>query len=373
MSQLLLSQEVKPGEQGIPILSREFRIGRDRSSDLALADPKVSRRHATLWMQGERYYVRDENSTNGTFVNEKRITGAVELRRGDKLRIGSTVFVLKEGQIAEPRRGGISPVVPVLIGVGLVAMILIAIVVGLPKESVPDVVSVASPTVTPTTVPIAIPTPTLWLAQPEEATVLLEVPIEMEPGESSFGSGSIIAPEGLILTNFHVIGDPSTGDLYNPHGQTYVAVTIMPDGQAQWSYQARPVVRDAYLDLAILEIVSDLNGSPLSSPLALPTVSVGDSDVLQIGDEISILGYPDVGLDTLTVTGGTVSGFLLDNQGHRQWIKTDASISLGNSGGLAVSEAGDLIGVPTLLVTSVGQLGYVRPINSALPLMQQAR
>lgn len=372
MNNLLLDWEGKPGERGIPISSREFRMGRDPSNDLALADPQVSRRHATVWMEGGRYYVRDENTTNGTFVNGKRIRGTQELHPGDKLRLGSTIAVLRGAPAREPRRRGISPIATGVIGVALVATILIVMMLALPKGPSPEVASVASPTTTHTGLMVT-PTFTPLPAQPEEATVLLEVPVELEPGESSFGSGSIIASEGLILTSFHVIGDLDTRELHNPSGRTYVAVTTMPDGQAQWRYQARPIAWDVGLDLAVLEIVSNLDGKPLNGPLSIPVVPIGDSDTLTIGDEISILGYPDVGLDTLTVTGGKVSGFVLDGQGHREWIKTDATVSLGNSGGLAVNEAGELIGVPTLSVTSLGQLGYVRPINWALPLVRRAQ
>src|SRR5690606_30985477 len=70
---------------------------------------------------------------------------------------------------------------------------------------------------------------------------------------------------------------------------------------------------------------------------------------VEIGDDLYILGYPAIGGDTITFTRGLVAGFTGDSQlGTRAWIKTDAAISGGNSGGLAANAAGQLIGVPTI-------------------------
>jgi putative serine protease PepD len=371
MSQLVLFREGEHGAQGVAIPPRGLRVGRDPTSDLTLEDPQVSRRHALLWEDGGRYHVRDERSTNGTLVNGERITGTRELRPGDRLRIGSSVFELRERAVAG--HSGLSPraAKAAMMALGLTAALLVVSLWAL-RGGEPQVAAVASPTL-PQVVETATPTPTPSSFQAEEATVVLKVPLEHESGVFSVGSGSIVDPRGLILTNFHVIGDQKTGDLYNSDGRAYVGITTMPDGQADWRYQARPVVWDGDLDLAILEIVSDTDGGPVPAPLSLPFARIGDSDALFIGEPISILGYPDVGLDTLTVTKGTVAGFVLDDRNRRLWIKTDAAISLGNSGGLAMTEAGELIGVPTRALTSVGQLGYVRPINWALQLLDQAR
>jgi S1-C subfamily serine protease len=371
MKDLRLYQDGEPSARGVPVPSSGLRIGRDPGNDLRLPDPQVSRRHARVWQDGGRYYVRDESSTNGTFVNEERIAGTRELKLGDRIRVGSSIFELRAGTGAQAPAHGVRSFIAIVLGVGLVGVFLLASLWTLRAEEA-QVATIASPTLPPI---VEVVTPT-WTPSPsraEEATVVLKVPLDYEPGVFSVGSGSIVDPKGLILTNFHVVGDEETGGLYNSAGQTYVGITTMPDGQASWRYQAKPVVWDLELDLAVLEIVSDTDGHPITSPLSLPTATIGDSDDLLIGQTISILGYPDVGLDTLTVTKGTVAGFVLDENNRRLWIKTDAAISLGNSGGLAMTEAGELIGVPTRALTSVGQLGYVRPINWALVLLEQAR
>lgn len=155
------------------------------------------------------------------------------------------------------------------------------------------------------------------------------------------GSGTIIDPSGLILTNAHV-ATPSDLELT----ELQVAMTGASDHPAEPTYDAEVVAADTVLDLAVMRIAASLDGSPL--PEAFPFVSLGDSDVLDIGDEISIFGYPGIGGNTITFTRGQVSGFTGEALlGDRAWIKTDATIAGGNSGGLAANNSGEIIGVPT--------------------------
>ena len=87
-------------------------------------------------------------------------------------------------------------------------------------------------------------------------------------------------------------------------------------------------------------------------------------------------GYPGLGGDTPTFTRGTVSGFLVDEVLglDRGWIKTDAEINRGNSGGMAINDRGELIGIPTLVFSDQevsGKLGEVRPIHHAQKFLDQ--
>ena len=96
----------------------------------------------------------------------------------------------------------------------------------------------------------------------------------------------------------------------------------------------------------------------------------GNSDKLNLGDDIFILGYPGIGGNTLTLTRGVVSGFTDDNS----YIKTDAEINSGNSGGIALNCKFEIIGITTAAATTVGQglggkLGLITPINKALTLI----
>lgn len=160
------------------------------------------------------------------------------------------------------------------------------------------------------------------------------------------GSGTIIDPSGLILTNAHV-ATPSDIELT----ELQVAITGASDQPAEPTYDAEVAAADTVLDLAVIRITATLDGSPL--PDAFPFVSLGDSDALDIGDDISIFGYPGIGGNTITFTSGQVSGFTGEAVlGDRAWIKTDATIAGGNSGGLAANDAGEIIGVPTRMGTT---------------------
>ena len=76
-------------------------VGRSAPCGLRLADPKVSRRHATLAVDNGTLTVRDEASLNGTWVNDRRIAGTAALRAGDRLRIGGSEFIVAGADGAE--------------------------------------------------------------------------------------------------------------------------------------------------------------------------------------------------------------------------------------------------------------------------------
>jgi serine protease Do len=206
------------------------------------------------------------------------------------------------------------------------------------------------------------------------------------------GSGSIIRPDGLTLTNAHVVDDR-----YGEYTHLGVAITERTDQPPELMYLAEIAAVDYGLDFAVIRIVSDLDGNP--AVVDLPYVGLGDSDAMEIGDHLRILGFPGIGGNTITFTEGTVSGFTQERGiDGRAWIKTDATIAGGNSGGMAVDNAGLLIGVPTQAsaggdqvvdcrpVADTNRDGYVdendtcvpiggflnglRPINLAMPLIE---
>ncbi|HFD40677.1 MAG TPA: serine protease, partial [Anaerolineae bacterium] len=159
------------------------------------------------------------------------------------------------------------------------------------------------------------------------------------------GSGTIISPDGLILTNCHV-ADPvlygMSPDELPPIDYLSVALTVRSDQPPQVAYLAEVLAADPYLDLAVLRINRKLDGRPVNAgDLNLPYVPLGDSDSVEVGDEVNIFGYPGIGGETVTFTKGVVAGFSLDAAVEgRAWIKTDATIAGGNSGGTAVDEKG---------------------------------
>lgn len=181
------------------------------------------------------------------------------------------------------------------------------------------------------------------------------------------GSGSIVDPRGVILTNFHVVGDLRRGKLANSDGLVGIALTQNPRRPAVPTFIGEFVEGDPELDLAIIRLVADLEGNELSACPDLPAFEVGDADAVQVGDELAIIGFPGIGGSSVTFTRGTVSGFESDETGEAAWIKTDAEINPGNSGGAAVFQDGTLVGVPSQVVvdeqTGAGQLGRLRPIS----------
>jgi serine protease Do len=220
---------------------------------------------------------------------------------------------------------------------------------------------------------------------------------------AGIGSGTIISSDGLILTNNHV-ANPADVDFDYKLG---IALTVKSDQPAMPAYIAEVVAADPYLDFAILRVAEDLDGARVKpEDLDLPYVEVGDSDAIDVGDELNIFGYPGIGGETVTFTKGVVSGFSLDAAIEgRAWIKTDATIAGGNSGGTGVDENGYLIGVPTqagrggvggedeyvdcrpladtngngrlddgdTCVPVGGFINALRPINLAAPLIEAAR
>jgi S1-C subfamily serine protease len=206
------------------------------------------------------------------------------------------------------------------------------------------------------------------------AVVRVLVPMDSKPDYYSEGSGSIITRRGYILTNLHILRDSQTGRPYSSGGEIIIGITTDPNAPAKVTYRAKLVRSDVTNDLALLQINSLEDGSALASDLNLPVLPIGNSDRLGVGDQLTLLGYPGLGGDTITLTRGSVAGFLPDEG----WIKTDAEISSGNSGGAAIDSSGELVGVPSagaipLEPQSVpGKLALVRPINLAQTLIDLA-
>ena len=87
----------------VPVEDRPVHIGRAPENDLAVVDRTVSRHHATVWNQGGKTYVRDHGTTNGSFLNEMRVDGAMEIPGGSKVRLGlNTWLQLQQLPVSEP-------------------------------------------------------------------------------------------------------------------------------------------------------------------------------------------------------------------------------------------------------------------------------
>jgi serine protease Do/serine protease DegQ len=169
--------------------------------------------------------------------------------------------------------------------------------------------------------------------------------------ETGLGSGVIVAANGYILTNNHVV-----------EGFETFKVTLK-DGR---EFPAKVVGADPKTDVAVIKIEA----------AGLPVLTLADSDKLRVGDIVFAVGDPlDVGE---TVTMGIVSakgrklGLLDDVEGYENFIQTDAAINLGNSGGALLDAKGRLIGVNSAIVSpsrgNIG-IGFAIPINLAATVM----
>jgi S1-C subfamily serine protease len=204
------------------------------------------------------------------------------------------------------------------------------------------------------------------------ATVLV-LTLDNDMNVIATGSGSIVDNRGLILTNFHVVGEPETGELYSSEGLVGIALTRDLRQPAVPMFIAQVVKGTAELDMALVQVVSDVEGKQLKGCLQLPTYTIGASDELGPGDDITAIGFPGLGGYSYTVTNGSISGFETEEGGGEVvWFKTDAEISPGNSGGSAINDTGELIGVPTagrVDTEAGGKIGLVRPIKLSAVLL----
>jgi serine protease Do len=169
---------------------------------------------------------------------------------------------------------------------------------------------------------------------------------------SSLGSGFIIDPSGLVVTNNHVIADADE-----------ISV-ILNDGT---SLKAVIVGRDTKTDLALLKVKPN---KPLKA------VKFGDSDKLRLGEWVIAIGNPfSLGG---TVTAGIVSARNRDiNSGpYDNYIQTDAAINRGNSGGPLFNLNGEVIGVNTAIISPSGGsigIGFAVPSKTVVPVIEQLR
>ena len=223
------------------------------------------------------------------------------------------------------------------------------------------------------------------------SSVKLMTPFDADEDAGSLCSGTMLDQEGYILTNFHCIGYPTSGDkdseledlglqpgdFFNEKGLSVVAITDDARKLPKPVYVAQALSVDAELDIAVLKIIAYYNSKQKITPtLPVASIDLADSDAVEALDDVIVVGYPGIAGDTVTATEGRISGFIdEDGDDEFDWFKIDAVVNQGNSGGSAVNAAGQLIGVPTMrLQDQAGNVIYlVRPTNRAVPYIEEAR
>ncbi|MGQ9887263.1 MAG: S1 family peptidase [Aggregatilineales bacterium] len=181
------------------------------------------------------------------------------------------------------------------------------------------------------------------------------------------GSGTLVQASGLIYTNQHVIADGNDYMIY-----LLEDISEMPVHR----YYAHVVREYTDLDFAILQIDRDASRTPVApGALNLPHIELVPADV-SLGDRVFVFGYPDIGGGYLVFTEGTISSIqsgTVAGQRLPAWYQTDAEIAPGNSGGLAVSESGVPLGIPTAVRTDQhtgGRLGGILPFGAVQALIE---
>ena len=162
------------------------------------------------------------------------------------------------------------------------------------------------------------------------------------PKQEGLGSGVIISPDGYIVTNNHVVA-----------GADELTVTLEDNRE----FNAKIIGTDPTTDLALIKIEGK----------NLPTLPIGDSDKLKVGQWVIAVGNP-FGLSN-TVTAGIVSAKArsMGANGVESFIQTDAAINRGNSGGALVTADGELVGINAMLYSETGSYsGYGFAIPTAI-------
>ena len=170
-----------------------------------------------------------------------------------------------------------------------------------------------------------------------------------EQQQTGRGSGVMMSPEGYVLTNNHVV-----------EGADEIEV-VLPDARRT---SAKVIGTDPESDLAVLKISLD----------KLPVMTLGNSDQLQVGDQVLAIGNPfGVGQ---TVTSGIVSALGRNQLGintFENFIQTDAAINPGNSGGALTDIGGHLMGINTAIYSRSGGsmgIGFAIPVSTARQVME---
>ena len=215
------------------------------------------------------------------------------------------------------------------------------------------------------------------LAGDSDSSGTLQVRIE--------GSGVVVGSNGVVVTNSHVVSEG---------GRFYSSIYFnLVDPKQPYAapnrsnlYKAEIIMKNQEQDLVLLRLVADADGNTLAPSKTFQAIAIGESKSLTFLDEIYAVGFPKAGGSTVTITRGQISG----KEELEDWIKTDAQVTHGNSGGAAVDKTGKLIGIPTNVRpdlqpvdtdhdgfpdtnVSFGSVGLIRPVEIVSKMLEAVR
>jgi len=346
-------------------MNKSFFVGRNPMNDLCLDDNSVSQRHAEMSIEGETVIVRDLGSTNGTFVNSKKISSVI-LKTGDTISFGIVSFRWVDNTLIGSNKttgpifkSELNPVQnenrkhPAIffssrfaIGAVLIIVLLVGVVRFVTNNNQISVDELA------------------------RSTVYIEV-TDQDSSICWTGSGVIIEDGTQVLTNAHV-ATPAPDD---PEDCTNISVGITESVEKKPTLflEAKIIQIDQNIDLALLKLQD-------TKPNTYDALKIEGTDS-QIDTRIRVIGYPGIGGATLTLTNGIIAG--IDDDSSAQFYKVTAKISPGNSGGPVVNDQGLLIGIATAgyraevecednginCTVADESIGLVRPIRYAQSLL----
>ncbi len=384
-----------PSGYRYPVGPSGLSFGRAADNDVVLADDEVSRNHALIQLQGEQAWLYDRSSFNGVYVNEERISAPYLLRPGDSIRLGRTRLQTEYVSAVAPSRPiNSAPPASVNSTPGAAAAadappgkgqannqfwqaVVLGALIGLVGLAIVFLL-VVRPLLNASQTPTPPPDPNAIYTQAVNATALLLAPIG-DTSNSIPSTGVVLTEKGRLLTAYDAVYDPLTGRPYNPRSQVLVGLSSNPrqaGGTLDRWYLGRVVRADRLRDLAVLQIFSQQDGSPLPNSFSWPQASMGNAGVVQPGDGVVVLSYPGTtpsGSDQVLALGrGQVTGILPDTAMglERGWLQTNISMGRGNLGALALDGSGRLIGMYTGKSEGAGSTaGLLRPLDVATPLL----
>ncbi|MDO8486360.1 MAG: S1C family serine protease [Candidatus Staskawiczbacteria bacterium] len=174
------------------------------------------------------------------------------------------------------------------------------------------------------------------------------------------GSGTIIDPKGIILTNRHVIEGAYKNTCF---------IGLLESIDQEPNFGTKDNLNLAEVKYTTTTVDMDAAVLFLDNPnnKTYPYVNIWDSNSsnLKFGDKIEVVGYPSIGGSTITFTSGDFSGFGSQSDGTKNYIKTTAALEHGNSGGSAYNQRGDFVGIPSkVVVGELNSISYILSVDS---------